>query len=274
VPEELFDLDCPGHYFRRLHSVALSIPCVVGPYSGVHATLTLQHSSVRTGPALRDGAYPRDGDDTERFSDHAGPVQSVVTSSGNQDGGLFDPGERDERYRPFEGSGAISRWRLELPAALPQFDHDTISDVVLHLRYTAREGGAPLRGAAVTRVQTLVAEADQVGLARLFSLRHDFPSEWYAFATATGTGDFATTLRPTHFPYFSRVGTIQITGARLYALTGRDLVGITLGDLDLDALSTGLEQEAGVELSLPRDQQVLVPDDDREVFLVLTYGLT
>ena len=33
LPEELFDLDCPGHYFRRLRSVAVSIPCIVGPYA-------------------------------------------------------------------------------------------------------------------------------------------------------------------------------------------------------------------------------------------------
>jgi len=36
----------------------------------------------------------------------------------------------DERYLPFEGSGAVSQWRLELPTDVPQFDHDTISDVV------------------------------------------------------------------------------------------------------------------------------------------------
>ena len=41
LPEELFDLDGPGHYFRRLRSVAVSIPCVVGPYAGVNCTLTL-----------------------------------------------------------------------------------------------------------------------------------------------------------------------------------------------------------------------------------------
>ena len=36
LPEELFDLDAPGHYFRRLKSVALSVPCVTGPYTGVN----------------------------------------------------------------------------------------------------------------------------------------------------------------------------------------------------------------------------------------------
>ena len=53
---------------------------------------------------------------------------------------------RDERYLPFEHSGVISEWQLELPANPSkgdprQFDYKTISDVILHLRYTAREGG-------------------------------------------------------------------------------------------------------------------------------------
>ena len=47
LPESLFDLDCPGHYFRRLKSVALSIPSVAGPYSGLACTLTLLSSSMR-----------------------------------------------------------------------------------------------------------------------------------------------------------------------------------------------------------------------------------
>ena len=48
---------------------------------------------------------------------------------------------RDERYLPFEGAGEIARWRVELPRDTNAFGFDTISDVVLHLRYTAREGG-------------------------------------------------------------------------------------------------------------------------------------
>jgi hypothetical protein len=38
LPEELFDLDCPGHYFRRLRSVAVSIPCIAGPCATVACT--------------------------------------------------------------------------------------------------------------------------------------------------------------------------------------------------------------------------------------------
>ena len=56
LPEELFDMDGPGHYFRRIKSVAVTIPCVTGPYTGVNCTLSLQNSSIRgqrAGPGFR-----------------------------------------------------------------------------------------------------------------------------------------------------------------------------------------------------------------------------
>src|SRR5262249_53382542 len=68
LPEELFDFDGPGHYFRRIKSVAVSVPCVVGPYAGIGCTLTLLKSSVRKTPLLGDGGYARDGADDDRFS--------------------------------------------------------------------------------------------------------------------------------------------------------------------------------------------------------------
>ena len=59
---------------------------------------------------------------------------------------MFELNFRDERYLPFEGAGAISRWRLRLPPVEFQpFDYRTISDVVLHVRYTARDGGNAFR---------------------------------------------------------------------------------------------------------------------------------
>ena len=107
-----------------------------------------------------------------RCADNLGAIQSIATSSAQNDSGLFDLSFRDERYLPFEGAGAISRWRIALPIETNRFDRDTISDVIMHLRYTAREGGEGLRAAA------LPAEP---GGARLLSLRHEFPTEWHRF---------------------------------------------------------------------------------------------
>src|SRR5262249_5115282 len=129
LPEELFDMDGPGHYFRRIKSVAVSIPCVVGPYTSVNCTLTLLKSSIRKSPLLRDGSYVRESAEDDRFSDHFGSLQAIVTSTGQNDSGLFETNLRDERYLPFEGSGCVSEWQLELPADPSkhdprQFDYD------------------------------------------------------------------------------------------------------------------------------------------------------
>ena len=83
VPELLFDLDFPGHYFRRIKSVSLTMPSIVGPFTGVHATLTLGSSEWRKNTALKeDGRYRKtlttdggDGDADDRFVSAIIPVQ-------------------------------------------------------------------------------------------------------------------------------------------------------------------------------------------------------
>src|SRR5262249_35972170 len=123
---------------------------------------------------------------------------------------------RDERFLPFEGAGAISTWKLELPAAFRQFDYNTISDVILHMRYTARQGGGLLGGEAVKYIEELVAEANTSGLALLFSLKHDFPTEWHRFIT--GTDNFEATVKRDYFPYFTRGKDITINEIKLLSI--------------------------------------------------------
>ena len=159
---------------------------MIGPYASVNCTASLLNSSVRTSPILA-GGYARAGEDAARFVDYFGAIQSVVTSSGSTDAGMFETNLRDERYLPFEGSGAIGRWRLELPSEFRQFDYTTISDVILHLRYTAREGGTQLRQAAVGNLSAVLGATNErltphdAGPVLLLSLRNDYPGEWHRF---------------------------------------------------------------------------------------------
>ena len=129
---------------------------------------------------MKDGEYARQGSEDDRFVDYAGAVQSVVTSAGSNNSGMFETSLRDERYLPFEGAGAVSTWKLDLPKEHRTFDYATISDVVLHVRYTARLGVDQTKVNAA--LDEIFAEAAQSDLAMLFSLRHDFPTEWSAFA--------------------------------------------------------------------------------------------
>lgn len=180
---------------------------MTGPFTTVHAKLSLLRSSVRTSSLLGDGyARAADGEDA-RFRDFAGAIQSVVTSTAQNDSGLFEVNLRDERRLPFEGAGVISTWRIEIPADVPQFDFDTISDVVLHFRYTAREAGH-LKVAAVEHVTDDVL-ADAQTLERLFSLRYDFADAWAAFAAAPNDAErtLELALGQDHFPYWvNRLG--------------------------------------------------------------------
>ena len=221
LPEALLDMDFPGHFLRRIKSVSLTIPCVTGPYSSVPCTLTLLNHSLRHN-SNSAGNYARSiENDDPRFTDSFGAIQSIVTSSAQNDSGMFETNLRDERYLPFEGAGVISSWRIELPSKFRQFDYDTISDVILHIRYTSREGGKLLKTSAVKNTASLVKDAAAAGSVRLFSVRHEFPTEWAKFQSQTPAAsqrfELKINLRPEHYPFWSK--------DRLNGVTRVDILG-------------------------------------------------
>lgn len=269
IPEWLFDMDGPGHYMRRIKTVSLSIPCVTGPYTSVNCTLSLLKSTIRHSPLLKGGVYIREGSEDGRFKDYFGAIQSIVTSSGQNDSGLFETNLRDERYLPFEGAGAESRWKLELPDDFKQFDYNTISDLILHLRYTAREGGALLKSGAVQQINDIVENAENSGLARSFSLKHDFPMEWHRFINST-EDDLNIVIKKDHFPYIAQGFDINISKIQLFAITDGELKGRNIA---LDNLSGDINDNNQSELVIASDEEVLTRDKEEQVFLVLSYSL-
>jgi hypothetical protein len=256
---------------RRLKNVSVSIPSVTGPYTGVSCTLTLLGSSVRISSLLINDSYERQGSEDDRFIDYPAAAQSIVTSSGSNDGGLFETSLQDERYLPFEGAGAESAWSLELPASFRQFNYNTISDVLLHIRYTARPGGALLRDRAVAYVEELVQAAGSSGLALLFSLKHDFPTEWSQFLG--GDGDFTATVRRDYFPYFTQGREINIDVVQVCAIQESGVATVTPAGLDLAELTSALNDEGSATLSLAPDESVLVRDQQANIFILVEYSL-
>jgi hypothetical protein len=115
---------------------------------------------------------------------------------------MFELNFNDERYLPFEGEGVISDWQISMPRETNYFDFATISDVILHIKYTARNGGSPLAKAAYDDLQTKLPTS----CARLFSLKHEFPTEWYQFFNPSGGAEqeLVITVKPEHYPYFMR----------------------------------------------------------------------
>ena len=277
IPEWLYDLDCPGHYVRRIKNVALSIPSVVGPYTSVNCTLSLLKSSLRKSPIPKDGEYARQGSEDDRFVDYIGAVQSIVTSGGNNDSGMFETNLRDERFLPFEGAGAESTWKLDLPKDYRAFDYDTIADVILHIRYTARQGVEPTK--VKTALDDLFQQANQSGLALLFSLRHDFPTEWSAFVNDKTLipAPFTSTIRKDFFPYFAKGKTITITGLDLY--DGTDVLKHhTVGDPGGATTDLGDNTKLAFILTAQQDvagpTQVLRRAASAQVFLIIRYSLS
>lgn len=202
VPEALFDLDFPGHYFRRIKSVSMSVPCVAGPYTSVSGTLTLQESSIRRRPLVPEPKQLL-----------TGPLQSIATSSGQNDGGLFELNFRDERYLPFEGRGAESTWQFSLPPEFKAFDYDTIADLVLHVRYSARDGGAAYSTSVASGLVAALNVIRTDGLELLVSLRHDFPAEWRALQAEGDGARREIRIDASLLPYFVR-GHFSITAVR------------------------------------------------------------
>jgi hypothetical protein len=233
LPEALFDMDYPGHYFRRLKSVSLSIPCVAGAYTSVNATLTLLKSEIRV-DSNAQSPYPKDAiTDDPRFRTSFAAAQSIATSHAQNDSGLFELNFRDDRYLPFEGAGAISEWRLTLPKDCNAFDFTTISDVVLHVKYTARDGGAAL--AQTARDATLNIPS-QDGLHRLFSVRNEFSNDWYRFLQivepAADQQRLVLEVGQERFPFVLRNKAIAIQKLRLY-LKPHDAVDTTGVAIDI-----------------------------------------
>jgi 5-hydroxyisourate hydrolase-like protein (transthyretin family) len=219
VPEVAFDLDHPGHYFRRIKTVSLSIPAVAGPQVSMGATLTLLEHSTRVSTSTVP-AYARQQPEDLRFRDGS-EEQAIATSRGRDDAGMFELSLQGEKYLPFEGAGAVSSWRIELPA-VRQFDYRTITDVELELRYTARDGGSTLRDAATAAVEDAIEAvfdaANATGLMLLLSATEDFPADWERLlrpAEGEQGEPLELPIVMGRFPYVARVRGIEVSSVRL-----------------------------------------------------------
>lgn len=273
IPEWFFDRECPGHYMRRIKSVALSLPSVVGPYTTVNCEIALQSSSVRVSSLLdpTTNAYARTGQDDPRFVDYYGSADTVVTSTASSDSGMFETNLRDDRFLPFEGAGAAnSTWQLQLPRDLPAFDYTTISDAILHLRYTARPAGDPL-ASTCTKELLAALKAGSYDQALLFLPRNDYPTEWAAFVNSTAvTPTFSFTLRKSDFPYAVQGMKLTLTGLKLY---GSDLSPASPppDQTVLPGISAGLNgPSASASISIPADT-VALTTSAKQVYLVIQY---
>lgn len=259
LPEVLFDLEFPGHYKRRIKSVSLSMPCVVGPYTGINASLRMLENKYRN-TAIGGKGYIENTDETdERFSTSQIPINAVAVSSEQNDSGTFELSFKDERYLPFEGAGVISKWRLELPA-VRQFDYRSIADVVIHLKYTAVEGGDYLKQAASKAVTGQLEEISQAlsetGLHVAFDMQHDLPNEWNMFKN-TGTVNVA--INKVRLPYMAQLIEKTKINSVMFLVriaSGQNTVTINIDDvaIDLQKISDKFKMCKGISEDIVLDK--------------------
>ena len=268
IPEWLFDLDCPGHYMRRIKTISVSLPSVVGPYTSINCTLSLQKSTLRKSSLLKDGEYTRDGSEDDRFTDYYGTIQSIVTSDAQNDSGVFELNLRDERFLPFEGAGAESTWKLDLPAEYRQFDYNTISDVIIHMRYTARQGGGQLKGKAEERIKEIVEDAQSSGLVRLFSMEHDFSNEWHRFVVSDQNDNFTATIKKEYFPYIAQGFDIIVSQIQLFSIKNQSVEPIDSSSIVVNTLDQINDNNEG-QIAIAENEI----DKKGHLFLVLGYTI-
>ncbi|CAM4076720.1 neuraminidase-like domain-containing protein [Zobellia nedashkovskayae] len=244
LPEWLFNMDYPGHYMRRIKSVSISIPCIAGPYTSVNCTMAMTKNETRLDATL-GGSYAKVDENDLRFKTQLGAISSIATSHGQADSGMFELNFNDERYLPFEGSGVISEWSIDLPIENNHFDFSSISDVIIHMSYTARDGGSQLAQSANTELQDLIPENS----AKLFSLKHEFPNEWHKFLHPNGGEDqeFIADIKSNNYPFFlgKNINALKIKRIEVFVESS------AISDFELLMKVTNTDYEAAPSLVSP-----------------------
>lgn len=181
LTEKLFDDDFPGHYARTIKTISISIPAIVGPYQNIKATLTQLSNQVILKPVAKAVSYLMGESDSEMpdastLRSNWQVSQQIALSTGVADDGLFELRFDDDRYLPFEGTGAVSSWKLSMPKATNRINYQSISDVIIQLQYMSIDGGADFR----KNVTDIPGMKDYSG-SKFLSLASAYADPWFEF---------------------------------------------------------------------------------------------
>jgi len=206
VREDLFAFDHPSHYCRKLKSASITIPCIVGPYENVNASMTLRNSFVRVSSKIlplkcSDKKYPdgyrmRANDD--RFIFVPGGKDTLATSKSMQDSGYHQLSFQDERNLTFEHAGVEAEFCFSLKQSNNRFDTGTISDIILETSYIAKEGGALYGREASEAVKYRLPGNGEM----LINIPNQFPDQWFDMNSEKGNR-YRLELGRNDFPFLS-----------------------------------------------------------------------
>lgn len=178
LTEALFDYDFPGHFKRQVKNISLAFNIGEGQY--VNATLTQLNNKVILEPDIKAVKYLLDAKGSQPLSirNDWKANQQVALSFVDQyteNNGLFELRYFDDRYLPFEGTGAISLWRLELNGKKGStYRVEDLLDVTIKLRYSANQGGSAFANA----VKGVLKPYNTTSF---FDVGYNFPDQWNNF---------------------------------------------------------------------------------------------
>jgi hypothetical protein len=163
--ERDFDREFPGHYFRRLRRVRLSVVALVPPAAGIRATLANIGPSRVIAPGVAG------------FEERVLPpsYDAVAFTSPQNATGLFELDAQPDLRFPFEGVGVSTLWHLELPRPANPFDFASLADVLVTFEYTALD--SPDRRAELMADPAKLPTKIQA--VRAFSFRRELADAWY-----------------------------------------------------------------------------------------------
>jgi hypothetical protein len=227
LSEELFDYDFPGHYNRQIKTLSLAFD--IGEGQNVNATLTQLSSKLVMDTDIKAVKHLIDpsNEPTTNVRANWRANQQVALSHVDQyteNNGMFELNFGDERYLPFEGTGAVSNWRLELNGKKGSYNPSDLLDVTLKLRYTAQQGGSRF----ANEVKGLLKPYNATSF---FDLAYNFPDEWAAL-TGGDINEISITFTRTMFPNMS---SSRIIGLLIrYQYQGGESGGtLTINDLQV-----------------------------------------
>jgi hypothetical protein len=209
IEEWMYNLDYPGHYRRRIKTVSVSVACITAAFTNINCNLRLLNSQVRNSSLVGGEGYEKTEDDS-RFIIFTGKGEAIATSHCVYDAGLFNLTFDDERFLPFEGEGAVGSWDIQMPMENNQFDFNAISDLVIHISYTAQEGGETLAVPARAALVTQLSGSKTL----LLGLSYMFPDQWKTFLTPEVEGSeqlLEFTILKRFYPFLDRNRSINIT---------------------------------------------------------------
>ncbi|ABE54975.1 hypothetical protein Sden_1691 [Shewanella denitrificans OS217] len=177
LSEEMFNHDFPGHFNRQVKTISLAFDIGEGKF--INATLTQLNNRVLMAPDIKGVKHLLDAKGVPPMSIRSDwrANQQVALSHVDQyteNNGLFELRYDDERYLPFEGTGAVSLWRLQINGKAGSFNPNELLDVTIKLRYTAEQGGEAFASAVRGAMKPYKATA-------FLDLAYNFPQAWQNF---------------------------------------------------------------------------------------------